>query len=100
MDDDHAKQAVENMGLVFGLLTARNNDDIKGFYSLLGGSEDGTADARIVTEAMLGLADFAIAQLGLQSAITGMSVSTLLQTLSMISNIAMPEIIQKRERGY
>lgn len=99
--DDKAQDAVDHMGLTFGLLTARYNDDIEGFYKLLGvEGDDGFADSKLVTEALLGLADFGISSLKVQAAMTGMKVSTLLQTLSMVANIALPDIIEKRERGY
>lgn len=98
--DENTEQVIDQMGLVFGLLTARHNDDKAGFYSLLGGDGDGKSDPDITTHAFLGMTDFALSCLKIQSELTGMKVSTLLQTLSMISNIALPEIIEKRERGY
>jgi hypothetical protein len=104
--DDKAQDAINGMGLTFGLLTARHNDDVDGFYALLGAKgevgEDGIVDNDpfVTAQAILGLADFGLSCLLIQSELTGMKVSTLLQTLSMVANIALPDIIEKRERGY
>lgn len=98
--DDKAQDAINGMGLTFGLLTARHNDDPEGFKALLGKGDDPEADAEKLAQAIIGLADFGLSCLRIQSELTGMKVSTLLQTLSMVANIALPDIIEKRERGY
>lgn len=92
-DKINADEVIADMSLTFGLLTARHNNDPDGFEALLGGG-----DPTLVSNALLGLADFALGQLKIQSAITGMKVTTLLQTFSMIANTALPDIIEKRNR--
>lgn len=93
MDKINADEVIADMSLTFGLLTARHNNDPDGFYALLG-----EGDPEVIANALFGLADFALGQLKVQSAITGMKVTTLLQTLSMIANTALPDIIEKRNR--
>ena len=92
-DKINADEIIADMSLTFGLLTARHNDDPEGFEKLLDGGNPKT-----VSNALLGLTDFGLGQLKIQSAMTGMKVETLLRTLSMIANVALPDIIEKRNR--
>lgn len=94
-------RAVDEMCDVYALLTARLNDDQESFEKILfGDGEESEEQSWRTMQLIIASIDLAISTLRVAAQERGISVTTLIRSMAMVTRMVGPEIIEKRERGY
>lgn len=94
-------RSIDEMCDVYALLTARINDDQESFETILFGDGEESEEQSFKTMTLIVAAvDLAISTLRVAAMERGISVTTLIRSMAMVTRLVGPEIIEKRERGY
>lgn len=97
-----SERVVDEMCDVYALLTARINDDQASFENILFGEQGDDSDEQgaKTMQLIIAVTDLAVSTLRVAAAERGISVSTLIRSMAMVTRVVGPEIIKERERGY